>query len=321
MVETFSHVFGIVKHTAKSAYKDDLMGEAAGVAYHFLFSILPLLIFLTALSGQVSRVIGTNDVMRRITDFLFDNLAYEQAVAIREPIEQVVDQNAGRLLSAGAILALWGGKNGIVALMKGLNAAYDVKETRSWPRRMVIALVLTLALAIPVLLVSAAALVRGVIQHWLGDSLGTGNTWTTMWGIARWPLLALVLFVGLSVLYCYGPNINMATWTVFPGAAMAVVLWGASTVALSLYFEYLGSYASAYGLLGALLALVFWMYIVSAIILLGGELNSSLYEYLEERKKAAANSLSFPARLQPLPPDTSPVPSPSQRRKWPVSAG
>jgi membrane protein len=294
MVQTISHIVGIIKHTAKSAYKDDMMGEAAGVAYHFLFSILPLLLFLTALSGQVSRAIGTDNVMNKITDFLFDNLAYEQAVAVREPIEQVIQENSGRLLSVGAILALWGGKNGVVALMKGLNAAYEVKETRSWPRRTVIALVLTLALAIPVLLVSAAALVRGAIQGWLGDSLGTDNTWTTLWAFARWPLLAFVLFVGLSVLYCFGPNINMATWTIFPGAALAVVLWGASTIALSLYFEYLGGYASAYGLLGALLALVFWMYVVSAIILLGGELNSSLFEYLEMRKSETATSAESP---------------------------
>jgi membrane protein len=294
MVATISHIVGIIKHTAKRAHKDDMMGEAAGVAYHFLFSILPLLIFLTALSAQVSRAIGTDNVLSKITDFLFDNLAYEQAVAIREPIEQIVENSQGKLLSIGAILALWGGKNGVVALIKGLNVAYDVKETRSWPRRTVIALVLTLALAIPVLLLSAAALVRGPIERWLGDSLGTDNTWTTLWAFARWPLLAFVLFVGLSVLYCYGPNINMATWTVFPGAALAVVLWGASTIALSLYFEYLGDYASAYGLLGALLAFVFWMYIVSAIILLGGELNSSLYEYLEERNTKATASLESP---------------------------
>lgn len=294
MAKAFSHVFGLAKYTAKSAYKDDMMGEAAGVAYHFLFSVLPLLIFLTALSGQVSRAIGTDDVINRITDFLFDHFAYEQAVAIRDPIEQVIEKSHGKLLSIGAILALWGGKNGIVALMKSLNTAYEVEETRSWPRRTVTALLLTLALAIPILVISALILVRGWIESWLGDRLGTDNSWTVLWQYARWPLLALVLFIGLSVLYCFGPNINMATWTVFPGAALAVSLWGASTVALSFYFEYLGSYASAYGLLGALLAFVSWMYIVSAIILLGGELNSSLYEYSQEQRSKAAQGVESP---------------------------
>jgi membrane protein len=294
MAKTISHIFGLVKHTAKSVRKDDVMGEAAGVAYHFLFSTLPLLIFLTALSGQISRAIGTEDAMDKITSFLFNHLAYEQAVAIREPIEQVVENSHGQLLSIGAILALWGGKNGIVALMKGLNTAYEVKETRSWPRRTATALLLTLALAFPILLLSASILVRDWIESWLGERLGSDNTWTVLWQISRWPLLALVLFIGLSVLYCFGPNINLPTWTILPGAAFAVVLWITSTVALSFYFQYLGGYATAYGLLGALLAFVFWMYIVSAIILLGGELNSSLYEYLEERKSIAEASPESP---------------------------
>jgi uncharacterized BrkB/YihY/UPF0761 family membrane protein len=82
---------------------------------------------------------------------------------------------------------------------------------------------------------------------------------------------------------------------VLPGAALAVVLWGASTIALSFYFEYLGGYASAYGLLGSLLAFVFWMYIVSAIILLGGELNSSLFEYLEERRPEVVQDIESPS--------------------------
>jgi membrane protein len=265
-----------------------MMGMAAGVAYHFLFSTLPLLIFLTALSGQVSRAVGTGDVMHNITTFLFDHLAYEQAVAIRDPIEQVIEENSGGLLSLGAILALWGGKNVVVALMKALNTAYGVAETRSWRRRTLTAILLTLTLAIPILLISVAILVRSGIERWLGSSLGSDNTWTELWQFARWPVLALVLFTGLSVLYCFGPNIDMATWTVFPGAAFAVVLWGASTIGLSLYFQYLGSYATAYGILGAMLAFVFWMYVISAIILIGGELNSSLYQYLEDKRSESS---------------------------------
>jgi len=281
-----THLFGIAKHTVKSSYRDDIMGLAAGVAYHLLFSTVPLLIFFAALSAQISHLIGTEDVLNRITNFLFDHLAYEQAVAIRDPIEQVIHNQSNRLLSISAILAVWGGKNGIVALMKALNKAYGAAETRSWPRRTAVAIALTLALAIPILLISALILIRTWIEKWLGNSLGTNSTWTTLWQLARWPLLALLLFLGLAMLYCFGPNINLPTWTVFPGALFAVILWGLATFGLSFYFKYLGGYATAYGVLGALLAFVFWLYLISAIILLGGELNSSLLEYLEERRSA-----------------------------------
>jgi membrane protein len=281
-----THLFGIAKHTVKAAYRDDIMGLAAGVAYHFLFSTVPLLIFFAALSAQVSHLIGTEDVLNRITNFLFDHLAYEQAVAIRDPIEQIINNQSNRLLSVSAILAIWGGKNGIVALMKALNKAYGVKEERSWPRRTATAIALTLALAIPILLISALILVRTWIERWIGNSLGTDSTWTTLWQLARWPLLALLLFFGLAMLYCFGPNINLPTWTVFPGAFFAVILWGLSTFALGFYFKYLAGYATAYGVLGALLAFVFWLYVISAIILVGGELNSSILEYLEQHRRA-----------------------------------
>jgi membrane protein len=289
-----THLYGIAKHTAISAHKDDMMGLAAGVAYHFLFSTVPLLIFFTALSAQISYLIGTEDVLNRITDFLFDRLAYEQAVAIRDPIEQIINNQSNSLLSISAVLALWGGKNGIVALMKALNKAYEVEETRSWPKRTATAIALTLALAIPILLISALILVRTWIERWLGNSLGTDSTWTTLWQFARWPLLALLLFLGLAMLYCFGPNINLPTWTVFPGALFAVILWGVSTYGLSFYFKYLAGYATAYGVLGALLAFVFWLYVVSAIILLGGELNSSMLQYLEQHKRAERASATTP---------------------------
>jgi membrane protein len=280
-----THLFGIAKHTAISAHKDDMMGLAAGVAYHFLFSTVPLLLFFAALSAEISHLIGTEDVLNKITDFLFDRLAYEQAVAIREPIEQVIHNQSNRLLSISAILALWGGKNGIVALMKALNKAYEVQETRSWPVRTATAIALTLTLAIPILLFSALILVRTYVERWLGHTFET-NTWTELLRLSRWPLLALLLFLGLSLLYCFGPNINLPTWTVFPGAIFAVILWGVSTYGLSFYFKYLAGYATAYGVLGALLAFVFWLYIISAIILLGGELNSSMLQYLEQHRRA-----------------------------------
>lgn len=292
------HLIGVVKYTAKSAHKDDLMGMAAGVAYHFLFSTVPLLIFLAALSARISRLIGTEDVLNRITDFLFNHLAYAQAVAIRDPIEQIIHSQSGGALSISALLALWGGKNGIVALMKALNKAYEVDETRPWPHRTAIALALTLALAIPILLISALILVRDGIERWIGNSLGTNDTWTELWQLSRWPLLALLLFLGLATLYRFGPNINLATWTVIPGALFAVVLWGLSTFALSFYFEYLGHYATAYGVLGALLAFVFWLYVISAIILLGGELNSSLLQYLEQHRSAGEAAISGAATGQ-----------------------
>src|SRR5215217_9236260 len=113
--------------TAKATFKqfreDDLQGRAAEVAYNLLFSIVPLLIFLTSLSGFIARAAGTDDSMQRITNWLFDHMGTSQAQAVRDPIEKVVQSSHGGLLSVGAVLALWGGKNAVAAIMKALNTA------------------------------------------------------------------------------------------------------------------------------------------------------------------------------------------------------
>src|SRR5829696_6264432 len=112
--------------------EDDLQGQAAQIAYHLLFSMIPLLIFLTALSSFISQQIGVDDAMNNITDWVSDQLPADSRTAVIDPIEETLQMSAGGLLSFGAITALWGGKNALAAMMKALNVVFDVEEGRPW---------------------------------------------------------------------------------------------------------------------------------------------------------------------------------------------
>lgn len=266
--------------TAKAIFKefqeDDLQGLAAEVAYHFLFSIVPLLIFLTALSAFISQAIGINDAMANITDWLFEAMPAASAEALRDPIESALMQEAGGFLSVGAVLALWGAKNAVAALMKALNVAYDVKEGRSWVKRQLVAVGLTLAVGLGVAGVSAFFLFGSAFGEEVAGWLGLGDAWVAVWAVLRWPLILLVIVVALAVLYWKAPDVELPFRWLTPGALVTVVLWAIVTLGLGLYFRFFGGYAEAYGALGGLLAFVFWLYLLNLILLLGGEINAVL---------------------------------------------
>ncbi|MEA2523028.1 MAG: rane protein [Thermomicrobiales bacterium] len=270
-------VVATAKGTFKQFREDDLQGRSAEAAYNILFSIVPLLIFLTALSGFIARAAGVDDSMQRITTWLFEHMGTDQAQAVQEPIVEVVQSSNGGLLSFGAILALWGGKNAVASMMKALNVAFDVEESRPWPKRTAVAVGLTIALGLALTLTSAIFLAGSGIAADLTEKIGLGETWRLVWSIMRWPLIAAILIVAVSAFYWAAPNIDVPFKWLTPGSVLTVVLWGVATVALGFYFTHFAGYAGgAYGALGGVLAFIFWLNLMSLILLLGAELNSVL---------------------------------------------
>lgn len=266
--------------TAKALFsefrEDDLQGQAAQVAYHLLFSVVPLLMFLTAMSGFISRWIGVDDAMKSINKWLVDNLPTEAAEALQEPIRSVVEGSAGGILSFGALLALWSGKNAIAALMKALNVVYGVEETRPWLKKTGIAVGLTIALGGAIVAASVFFLAGSFIGEEVADAVGLSTAWATVWSVLRFPLIALILVAALGVFYWAAPNVDQTLKWLTPGSVLAVVLWAITTFALGFYFQYFGPDANTYGVLGGVLAFIFWLYVMSIILLIGAELNAVL---------------------------------------------
>jgi membrane protein len=276
-------VVATAKATFKEFQEDDLQGRSAQVAYNVLFSVVPLLIFLTALSGFVARSAGVDDAMESITTWLFDHMGTTQANAVREPIKHVVESNNGGLLSVGAVLALWGGKNAVAAVMKALNVAYDVEEGRSFIKRNVVAIALTIALGVSITLVSAIFLAGANFADTLTAKIGLGNTWQLVWAYLRWPVIVAILIVAVSVLYWAAPNREAPFKYLTPGSVFSVFGWGIATAGIGFYFANFAGYAGgAYGAMGGVLVFIFWLNLMSLILLIGAELNSVLMQQKAE---------------------------------------
>ncbi len=263
------------KNLWREIKEDDLQGQAAQIAYHLLFSMIPLLIFLTALSSFISQQIGVDDAMNNITDWVSDQLPADSRTAVIDPIEETLQTSAGGLLSFGAIVALWGGKNALAVMMKALNVVFDVEEGRPWWKQQAIAIALTLMLGLASIAGSTALLLSSSIGSDIAERIGLGSFWTTTWRWIQVPLIAAVLVLVLATLFWRGPDARHSYRSMLPGAIATVVLWAIAVVGLSFYFAYFAGYlGGAYGALGGVMAFIFFLYVMSLITLIGGQISA-----------------------------------------------
>lgn len=252
-----------------------LTGMSQQIAYNILFALGPLLIFLTAFCGFITQQVNAESAnpVKPVTDWLNTNLPGEAADFLREPVANALTTSPGFLVSFGGLLALWGAKGAMGAIMEGLNEAYGVKESRSWVVKTGTAIGLTIALAVALMLSGVLFFLSSDIGQDVADGIGLGTAWSTASIWLRWPILT-ALAVGIIVLlHRYAPDFKAPLRWYLPGAVFSLVLTVATGLGLRFYFATTGAYAEAYGVFGAVLAFVFFLYVVGIVILMGGVFN------------------------------------------------
>ncbi|WP_203363969.1 YihY/virulence factor BrkB family protein [Bacillus sp. REN10] len=248
--------------------ESDLAGTAAQMAYFFLLSIFPLMIFTVTLLAFLP--FTTNDLFALIQDF-----APEQTMnSIQKMVEEVVETRNSSLLSFGVIGTVWSASNGMNAIIKGLNHAYNVEETRPFYTNRGISILLTFGF----ILIVAVALVLQVFGRQLGllatSYFNISLELVTLWNWLRWsisPILIFSVFVGL---YYFAPSLKVKLGSVIPGAAFATLGWIAASFGFSFYVNNFGNYSATYGSIGGIIIMMIWFYLTAFIILIGGEINA-----------------------------------------------
>jgi membrane protein len=198
----------------------------------------------------------------------------ETMTTIQETLNEVMKNQNGGLLSFGIIATFWSASNGMNAVIKGLNHAYDVDETRPFYKSRGMSLILTVGLIIVV----AAALILQVFGKQIGgfasEFIGVSDRFLTLWNWTRWFLSPLLLFGVFVFLYYLAPNIKLKCVTVLPGAVFAVVGWIVVSLGFSFYVNNFGNYSATYGSIGGIIVMMIWFYLSAMIILVGGEINA-----------------------------------------------
>jgi membrane protein len=252
-----------------------LTGMSQQIAYNILFALGPLLIFITAFCGFVTQKVNAESAnpVKPVTDWLNANLPSEAADFLKEPVAKALTTSPGFLISFGGLFALWGAKGAMGAIMEGLNEAYGVKESRSWLVKTGTAVGLTIALAVALILSGALFFLSSDVGQDIADNVGIGTAWSTASTWLRWPIIACLAVGIIVLLHRYAPDFTAPLRWYLPGAAFTLVMTLIATLGLRLYFATTGSYSEAYGVFGAVLAFVFFLYVVGIVILMGGVFN------------------------------------------------
>ncbi len=255
--------------------ENDLLNRAYELAYNFLLAVFPMLLVLLALLG----IFASEGSTLRNDLFYYFQVALPPSAyqLVTHTLDEIVRASGGGKLTFGLIFALYSGSAGMTQLMTTLNAAYAVRERRSWIKIHLISLGLTLAISI--LIIAALFLVVGggyvlnlVAQHFGMSAVAYVGVKVVQWVFA----LAFVVFA-FAVIYYFAPNIYEQHWYwITPGSLVGVVIWVAASAGLRLYLHFANSYSKTYGSLGAVMILMLWFYVTGLAFLIGGQINATI---------------------------------------------
>jgi membrane protein len=261
----------IVTRLAKDISDDRLSIVAGALAFYAMLALFPGLIALVSLFGLVVDLKEIETGVRQLTGILPPG-ARE---LLREQLHELVNTPSSSLsvgLLISVLTALWSASSGVDALVDSINVAYDKVEQRNWIRRRLMSLLMTLLLLVFTFVTITLVAVLPSIEHWLGDRVIV----LRLIAILRWPGLAAVVAIGLFVLYRYAPSRKHPKTSDISGAIIATVLFLVASSLFSLYVSEFAAYHKTYGAVGSVVALLFWFYYSSFVILMGAELSAEL---------------------------------------------
>jgi membrane protein len=264
----------------KSIAADNVSLLAAGVAFYALLAIFPGLVFFVAVFGLLAETGQVQNFLLTLKDVL-PTEAWE---AINAQVEVLVRQNTTSLSLATMIslgLAFINARLGVYALMSALNGVYRRTETRSFAHTNSLAILFTLgALAVLAFNILVVAAVPGIFRL-----VGISEFTNAVLHYARWPALAIIVALSLAVVYRYGPDRKDAHWRwVSLGSLAATALWLAASTGFSWYVSAFNSYDRIYGSFGAVVILLYWLWLTAFAALMGAELDMQIQTALEERQ-------------------------------------
>ncbi len=258
--------------TYAEMYSDRLFSIAGGVAFFTLFAIFPAIAALVSAYGLFFDASTIGDKLSLLNDLVPDNVLD----ILRDQAMRLAAQKNGTLrigVIGGILVMLWSAMGGAKAMIDALNVIYEQDESRGFIKLNLVALLFTLG-GLAGFLVAIGAV---VVMPLALDSVGLGALASTLMQVLRWPALLIGLLIGLAILYRYGPDRRRARWEwVSVGSVFASVVWIAASYLFSWYLAKFNSYNATYGSLGAVAAMMMWLWLSATVILFGAELNSEI---------------------------------------------
>jgi membrane protein len=250
-------------------YKDDdITGMSAQITYYLILAFFPFLIFLINLLSFTN--LSSELLITGIHKFIPDEIGN----LVKNIVVQTLQNKSKTLLSLGMLGSLWATSKGIFAIMRGLNKAYDVDESRKFIKLNLVAFLSTIGV-IAMIMISMIMIVLGeIIGIYIFSLLGAMDLFNIVWAVSRYCIPTILMFATFSLIYKYVPNKKLKSRNIRVGAIFATIGWIMTSFLFSFYVNNFGNYEKVYGSLGGMIVLISWLYLSTLIILIGGELNA-----------------------------------------------
>jgi membrane protein len=280
----------LIQRVVHAAQENEILERAAGLAFDFLFALIPLLFILLA----VFNLFASHSLQLRISLLayfadLLPGLAFQ---LLNRTTGELATGKSVENLVVGITVGLWLASGGVAAIITSLNAAFRIKESRSWWKVRGIALALTLVISILILSALAIVLVSGKFVDWIGNQLELTSVVILMGKALQWPTALLFVIFSYALIYHFGPNFRRKIWHwITPGSVFAAFLWMAVSVGFRVYLRFVNNYTVLFGSLGAAMILLVWLYVTGLAFLLGGEINAGIERAAAQNTGGESDSL------------------------------
>ncbi|WP_062645022.1 YihY/virulence factor BrkB family protein [Streptomyces maremycinicus] len=290
----------VLKGTLKEFKKDELADRAAALTYYSILALFPALLALVSLLGIVGQ---------SATQTVLDNIQKLAPGPAQDILRNAVQQMQGKggvgslMAIVGLVLAVWSASGYVAAFIRSANAVYDIPEGRPVWKVLPVRVGVTVLLMVMAVISALIVVFTGSLARQVGTTLGVGDTALTVWSIAKWPVLVVLVTVMIAVLYWATPNARVRGFRwVTPGSFLALVIWLAASAGFALYVANFGSYNKTYGTLAGVIIFLVWLWITNLAILLGLEFDAEMV-----RQRAVAGG---------HPADEEPYVEPRDTRAW-----
>jgi len=272
------------KHVAKAVIDNDFSGMAAEMGFMLMLGIFPAMLFLMAVFGWM----GNKSFMNPVLLFLSSVMPADSMNLITTVLSEVMIFSKGGLMAVvGIVVTLFLTSNSVAVVLKGLNRAYKVEETRSFIYTRLLSIIMVFVNTFMLFLSINLIIFGKAIVHFLVIYIGISHAFAITLLTLRWPVAFLALYLMALINYYILPDLkgdeNLKRKSTLPGTLFFCVFWLIGSGGFSIYVNNLHTYNLVYGTIGAFAMLMVWLYYTSILLLIGGEINSQVYNKLDMR--------------------------------------
>ncbi len=286
----------LLRRTAAEVIADNCLGLAAQLSYYFFLALFPALLFLVALIS----FFPVENLMDTILGTLGRVAPGEVLSIVQDQILKVAHDEAGGLLTFGMLGTIWSSSAGLTAIIDSLNQAYDIQEGRPWWKVRLVALGLTMALALFIIVSTVLVVAGPVLAEQVAQWFHLGAAFTTTWTIVQWPVVFCLVGSAIALIYYYAPDAEQNWIWISPGSILATLLWMGVSLGFRFYVTNFGAYNATYGTLGGVIVLLLWLYVSALAVLVGAELNAEIEHASPYGKDPGEKTVGARKQIGPL---------------------